>query len=204
MNFNVVLSEMGVDRDTAKLYGPILGAELAKAGMTDPNELEDFLGQIAYESRMFTRTEEDLYYTQKRLLAIWPKRFTVDSAITYEKQPERIANHVYANRLGNGPETSGDGWRYRGRGLIQVTGKHNHWKATQALNQDFVNFPDLMSEPTWAVRSAINFWQSKGLKDEALADDVVSVTQQINGGTHGMEERKKLTLLAREALKELR
>ncbi len=204
-NFNVVLSEMGVDRDTAKLYGPILGTELARSGMTDPNELEDFLGQVAHESGMFKRTVENLNYDAKGLLKTWPNRFTHATANGYSRLPEKIANHVYANRLGNGSEESGDGWKYRGRGLIQVTGKANYANVGKILNNpDLLDFPELLAGPSQAVQSAIAFWQAKGLKDEALADDVLSVTKQINGGTHGLEERKRLTLLARKALKELR
>ncbi|WP_226986797.1 glycoside hydrolase family 19 protein [Chlorobaculum tepidum] len=152
--------------------------------------------------------EEKLSYSAARLMKVWPKRFpTLAIAEKYERNPEKLANYVYANRIGNGPESSGDGYRFRGRGLIQLTGRSNYESASKALGIDLLNHPDQLTEPAVAAMSAAWFWASHGLNE--LADDrtgdndledFTTITKIINGGTVGLQERFKLFKAAETAL----
>lgn len=157
-----------------------------------------FLAQVGHESGQFRTLVESLTYsTAARLMKVFPKRFpTLASAAPYVKNPQGLANFVYANRLGNGDAASGDGFRYRGRGLIQLTGKSNYIAAGKAIGVDLVNHPDSLVEPPYAALSAAWFWQSHGLN--ALADDKTGdsdledfreITRRINGGYVGLQER---------------
>ena len=136
------------------------------------------------------------------MVTVWPSRFpTFDIANQYARQPEKIANRVYSNRIGNGPEESGDGWRYRGRGIIQITGRENYEKLSDALGQNFLGEPDLLLEPRWAVMSAGWFWNSRRLNEVADQKDWNLMTRRINGGLHGLSDRilrteRVLTLLS--------
>lgn len=167
-----------------------------------------FLAQVGHESNQFNRLEENLNYSAPRLREVFARYFPDDAtARRYERQRERIANRVYADRLGNGPEDSGDGWKYRGRGLIQVTGKSNYRDAGTELGLPLVDRPELLQDPANAVMSACWFWKSRGLN--ALADhapganddtDFRKITKAINGGLAGLEERRQIWLRARQAL----
>jgi putative chitinase len=150
-----------------------------------------FLAQIAQESGRLRRLEENLNYSAKGLLAIWPKRFTEPLALAYARKPEKIANRVYADRLGNGPEESGDGWKYRGRGFIQLTGKSNYRAFEQASCHQVVNCPDWLLEPEPAAESAAWFFASRGLNEIADTDDIDRVSKLVNGGAHGLAERRE-------------
>lgn len=159
-----------------------------------------FLAQVAHESSFFARTEENLRYSADALLRVFPRRFKeLETAARYALQPERIANRVYADRLGNGSEESGDGWRYRGMGLIQLTGKANHdayWAHAKAIGAG----PDALAGPPHAALSAGWFWAVNGVNALADADDVEAVTRLVNGGTHGLAQRRALTERAKAAL----
>ncbi len=150
-----------------------------------------FIAQVAHESAGFTATRENLNYSAKALRALFGRYFpTDDQAALYERKPEQIANRVYANRMGNGDEQSGDGWNYRGRGLIQLTGKANYQTLSTALGVDVVRTPDLVaSDATMAVRSALWFWQHNNLNALADADQLQAITRRINGGLNGLTER---------------
>lgn len=149
-----------------------------------------FLGQCAHESANFTRLEENLNYSAEALMRTWPRRFpTLESAKPYHRNPEKIANRVYGGRLGNGPEASGEGWLYRGRGIIQLTGKTNYTLASDALREDFIHSPDLVLAPRWAILTAGWYWNKRQLNKEADANDIVAMTQKINGGTVGLQDR---------------
>ena len=159
-----------------------------------------FLAQVAHESGQLRTLEESLYYsTAKRLCQVWPKRFPTEAAAApYARNPEGLANRVYALRIGNGDVASGDGWRYRGRGLKQLTGRANYKEAGSALGVDLVRSPDRLKEPVLAARSAAWFWQSRGcnpLADDTSGDDddadFVAITKLINGGTIGLKERRE-------------
>jgi putative chitinase len=159
-----------------------------------PNRIAAFIAQLAHESGDFRRTEENLNYSWTALRKTWPGRFTSDAmAEPYHRQPERIANVVYAGRYGNGAEASGDGWRYRGRGLIQLTFHDNYTAYSQAIAEpSILSAPDQVAEPRHAALSACWFWQSHGLNPIADAGDQAAFNQisyKINGGWNGKEDR---------------
>ncbi len=164
-----------------------------------------FIAQIAHESAQFTRLVEGLSYSVRGLMTTWPQRFPTERvAQPFARNPEKLANYVYANRLGNGPPESGDGWRYRGRGLIQVTGKANYTAAGAALGLPLVAQPAMLERPTDAVRSAAWFWQSRHLNELADADSLdafEAITRRINGGLTGLADRVVLWHKAQEALR---
>lgn len=179
-----------------------------KYAITSKPRIAAFLGQTGHESGQFNILQENLYYSAARLMKVWPKRFpTLAIAQQYEKNPTRLANHVYANRIGNGPESSGDGYKYRGRGLIQLTGRSNYASAAQALGIDLLNNPDRLIEPPVAALSAAWFWASRGLNeladdrtDDNDLEDFTTITRRINGGTVGLQERFRLFKQAEQVL----
>lgn len=179
-----------------------LNAAAHRFGIDQPLELAHWLAQCAHESGGFTRLVENLNYSGEGLRSTWPKRFPGQTADAYARQPERIANRVYADRLGNGPEASGDGWRYRGRGIIQLTGRDNYARTSRALYSDdrLVERPELLQEPGPAALSAGFYWQSRDIGRLALLDDVTAVTRAVNGGTHGLLDRERWLKLARAVL----
>jgi len=154
-----------------------------------------FLAQVMHESGQCKTLSENLNYTAPRLMVVWPSRFpNIGVARQYEKNPQKLANKVYANRLGNGDEASGDGWKYRGKGLIQLTGKDNYIRIGKDIGLDLVNNPDLLLQPNGAALSTASFWSSKKLNYQAdlntnLSFDNISVA--INGGKIGLDERRK-------------
>lgn len=159
-----------------------------------------FLAQVAHESGRFSAIEENLNYRADRLLAVFPSHFTQQEAQAYARQPSRIASRVYARRLGNGDEASGDGWRYRGRGLIQITGRDNYRDCGGALGVDLLADPDRLLEPDLAALSAGWFWHAKGLNASADTGDFSRITLRINGGMNGQPERLALWASAKAAL----
>ncbi|WP_205894903.1 glycoside hydrolase family 19 protein [Metapseudomonas otitidis] len=175
--------------------------------LTTPARQSAFLAQAAHESYGFTRLTENLNYSATGLAATWPGRFRgADGqpnalARALHRRPEAIANVVYANRMGNGPEASGDGWRYRGRGLLQITGRAQYQRCGAALGLPLVEQPDLLAQPEPAVLSAAWFWQVNGLNELADAGDFEAITRRINGGLNGLAERRALWVKFREALK---
>jgi len=147
-----------------------LNRAMARFGIDTAQRAAAFIAQIAEESGQLNRLEENLSYSAKRLTQVWPSRFpTLDAAQAYARAPEKLANFVYAGRLGNGDTASGDGWRYRGRGLLQISGRANYAAAAKALGNPYEDNPDLLATPPHAALSAAQFWQAKGLN--ALADD---------------------------------
>ncbi len=188
-----------------------LNAAMARFEINTPPRIAAFLAQIAHESAETTRLTEGLYYTSaKRLCAVWPKRFpTTASAVPYIKNPEKLANFVYANRGGNGDVSSGDGYRYRGRGLFQLTFRDNYRLAGEALNLPLIEDPDQATLPGIAALTAASYWQRLGLN--ALADhqpgdddvkDFVEISIRINGGRVGLAERKRYWARAQKTLAE--
>lgn len=165
-------------------------------------ELAAFLAQCAHESQGFTRTSENLYYTSAdRVLDMWPTRFRSKDEITpYLRNPQGLANRVYAGRFGNGDEGSGDGWRYRGHGLLHVTWKENLQACLRDLYGDATLDPDRLEEPTGAARSAGWFWWKKRCASPATRGAFAAVTKIINPSAAGGRERAALYLRARTAL----
>ena len=160
-----------------------------QANGIDSNERRAaFLAQISVESGDLQNTRENLNYSAERLHQVWPKRFpTIASAQPYAHNPEALGNHVYANRLGNGDEASGDGYRYRGRGLMQTTGRDNYRAA------GFENRPDDLADPTTAANSAAQFWSTNGLNPRTATvlprGAFNDITQTVNGGQNGSDAR---------------
>lgn len=151
-----------------------------------------FIGQCIHESGTFKMLRENLNYSAESLHRVWPSRFpTVESAQPYHRNPDKIANKVYGGRMGNGPEETGEGALYCGRGLIQLTGKDNYRMAGDALGEDLVSSPDLVCGPKYAALTAGWFWNKRGLNKEADAKDYVGMTKKINGGTIGLDDRIK-------------
>ncbi len=150
-----------------------------------------FFAQIAHECGGFRVLEENLNYSAGRLRKIFPTRFKTDAiAENFARKPDQIANKVYANRIGNGPESSGDGWRFRGRGLIQLTGRANYEKYGPLAGVDIVVEPDLAQEPATALKLAAAFWNSKELNELADQNHIKTITRRINGGLNGLQDRK--------------
>jgi putative chitinase len=179
-------------------WAQALNPALDQFAINTKARLCSFLAQTGYESAQYNRLSESLYYkTALRLMAVWPKRFpTQDSAAPYVANEEKLANFVYANRLGNGDVDSGDGFRFRGRGIIQITGRSNYTDAGTALGVDLSSDPDLLLDKNTAAMAAAWFWSSRGLN--ALADDMTDdndledfteITKRINGGTVGIQDR---------------
>lgn len=185
--------------DASAWAGP-LSAAMQEFGITTPVRRAAFLAQLAHESRELTAVSENLNYSAEGLLKTFPKYFTPETAKDYAKKPQQIANIVYSNRMGNGSPASGDGWLYRGRGPIQLTGRENYRRAEAALGCALELHPDLASDPVIGARIAAWFWASKGLNEKSDKGDFVAITKTINGGTHGLTERTALWERAKRVL----
>jgi putative chitinase len=160
-----------------------------KYDISTPKRQAYFIGQCMHESGGFKQLKENLNYSAKGLMATWPSRFPdIDTAEKYERNPEKIANKVYSGRMGNTED--GDGAKYIGRGLIQLTGKENYANCGNAIGVDLVANPDLLSTPKYAALSAGWFWNRRGLNALADADDIDTITKRINGGLIGIADRK--------------
>lgn len=172
-----------------------------------PQRVAAFLAQIAHESAGLTMLEENLNYSDMTMAAVWPNRFAVKNpdgkykldekgkkipnafAKALHRKPQLIANTVYSNRMGNGTIESGDGWKHRGMGAKQLTGKDNHKRCGDYLGVDFVANPEKLLEPEYAIRSAGWFWKTNNLNRFADAGDIKGMTKAINGGLIGIEDR---------------
>jgi putative chitinase len=173
-----------------------------KYQINTPKRQACFLGQTMHESGLFKFTRENLNYSARALMNTWPSRFPdIETASQFERQPEKIANKVYSGRLGNTED--GDGAKYIGRGLIQVTGKENYTHCGEALGVDLIAEPQLLEEPRYAALSAGWFWNKKGLNalaDEGTKDSFEVMTKRINGGLLGIDDRKSKMIEALKAL----
>jgi putative chitinase len=200
-----LLTAVGV-KDPAKWLQAVIDT-CVEFEINTPRRIAGFLAQTSHESGGYTMLSENLNYKAATLAACWPNRFAVMGADKKPKKengkniptavansiagkPELIANLVYSSRMGNGPAESGEGWKYRGRGLKQLTGKYNYTKCGEALNLDLVGNPDLLLEPMAAARSAGWFWKTNNLSSFADNGDILGMTKKINGGTIGLAERQ--------------
>lgn len=172
-----------------------LDADAAAFGVTSLLRRAHLMAQLAHESGGFTRMLENLNYSEPRIGQVWPR--LAPRAHELAHNPQKLGDAAYAGRFGNGNEHSGDGFRFRGRGLIQLTFKDNYRERGHAIGLDLVSHPDLAAEPHTASKLALSFWQHAGCNALADADDVEGVTRKINGGTNGLAERKELTLKAK-------
>jgi putative chitinase len=162
-----------------------------KYGINTEKRQAAFIGQCMHESGGFKLLEENLNYSAKALMNTWPSRFpTEEMANQYARNPEKIANKVYGGRMGNADESSGEGWKYRGRGIKQLTGKENYQRCSEALGVDLVENPDLLLDPKYATLSAGWFWNKHNLNDLADKSDIETMTKRINGGLLGLDARK--------------
>jgi putative chitinase len=160
-----------------------------------------FIGQCAHESANFKTLEENLNYKPEALMRVWPSRFPdLPTAMKYAHNQEAIANKVYGGRMGNGVEETGDGWKYHGRGLIQLTGKENYANCGSGIGVDLLNNPNLLNTPQYAAMSAAWFWNKKGLNALADAGDYETMTKRINGGLIGLDDRKAKIAKAEQIL----
>ncbi len=175
--------------DLDRFAGPLAGC-CAEWGIDTGLRQAAFLAQLAHESGQLRALVENLNYSAEALLRVFPRHFDAGQAATYARQPQRIAARAYANRMGNGDETSGDGWRYRGRGLIQITGHDNYAACGTAIGLDLIAQPELLEQPGPAARSAAWFWHNHDLNRLADARDIEAITRRINGGLTGLEDRK--------------
>lgn len=169
-----------------------LDANLARFGVTSPLRIAYLMGQLAEESASFTTLTENLYYSSAaRIAAVWPR--LAGRADSLARNPAALANAAYAHINGNGDEASGDGYRYRGRGLIQITGRANYEAADRALGFGLKLHPELAAEPGHAALVALWFWQSHRCNEAADRDDIRAVTRQINPALAGLAARAALT-----------
>jgi putative chitinase len=199
----------GIKRELALQWLPHVQNAMARFGIETERQVAAWLAQTAHESGGYTALVENLNYRAATMAACWPARFGVKNpdgtwakdakgarvpnkfALALERQPEQIANVVYSSRMGNGPVESGEGWKYRGRGLKQLTGKENYTRCSKALELDLVGNPDLLLQPQGAALSAAWFWATNKCGPLADAGDFVGLTKRINGGTIGLPDREK-------------
>lgn len=158
-------------------------------GINTTKRLAMFFAQLDHESGL-KPISENLNYSSQGLIKTFPKYFTKDNASLYEKQPQKIANKVYSSRMGNGTESSGDGWKYRGRGFIQLTGKNNYTMLSTDTRIDFVSNPDLLLEEANAMISALWYWNKNNLNKYSDNSDVKGATKVINGAYNGLLDRE--------------
>ena len=167
-----------------------LNETFARFEISTPIRQASFIGQCGHECGSFKVLEENLNYRAETLMKLWKSRFpTIEVANEYARNPKKIANKVYASRMGNRDESSGDGYRFRGRGCIQLTGHANYFHAGQACGEDFVMNPDLVATPKYAAMTAGWFWSTHKLNQYADGSDFLMMTKKINGGTIGLQDR---------------
>lgn len=165
-----------------------------KYEITTRLRLAHFMAQIEHESGL-KPIGENFNYSESRLKVVFSKYFREEGmAKSYARKPKKIASRVYANRMGNGDEASGEGWKYRGRGFIQLTGKNNYSELSKYTGIDYVNNPDLLFNEADAMIAALWFWEKRNLNKYADQNNLKEVTRRINGGYNGLEERKELLL----------
>ncbi len=184
-----------------ELYLDPINKAFEEFEINTPKRMAAFIAQVGHESGQLNFVRENLNYKAESLTKVFRKYFpTLEEAQKYDRNPEKIANKVYASRMGNGDESSGDGFKYRGRGLIQVTGKSNYESCGKSLGEDLNKTPEYLETPDGAVRSAGWFWNRNKLNVKADASDTKGITKTINGGFNGLEEREHLYDLAIETL----
>ena len=178
----------------AGVFVPVLNTAMNRYQIVGSKRVAAFIAQVGHESGQLTRLVENLNYSADVLRMTWPSRFDVDLASAVARKPAQIANIAYSNRMGN--TATGDGWKYRGRGLIHITGKNNYRECGEALGLDLIAHPELLEKPQHACMSAAWFWATNGLNTLADAGTFEAITQGVNGGQNGAADRQ--TLYAKE------
>jgi putative chitinase len=184
----------------ASVYAGPLDAAMVRFSIDTPKRAPKFLAQVARESAQLICVEESLNYSAAGLMGEWPGHFDLQTAAAYAHQPQKIANRAYASRMGNGDEASGDGWKYRGRCLLQITGKDGYKACGEALGLDLVTNPDLLLQPDNAALAAAWYWCSRGLN--ALADTGAfnEITHRITGSFNDVQVRNDFLVVALKTL----
>lgn len=194
-----LLEALGIRHATAQAWLPHLRHAAHRYHIdTTPRRLAAWLATIAHESARLTRTVENLNYSAEGLAATWPARYADitgqpnATALRIARKPEQIANLTYAGRMGNGTAGSGHGWKYRGRGLIQITGLDNYAASGEALGLDLIDHPEQLEQPHYAALSAAEWWARKGCNQLADTGDMAAITRRVNGGLNGLDDRLRL------------
>lgn len=198
INKNNLSKALNISLEKAAIWHPVIQETLDTYSINTEKRVCMFIAQCAHESGSFSFLQENMDYSAIRMAEVWPSRFRGPDgrpnaiALTLAHHPKELANTIYANRMGNrGPET-GDGWNYRGRGLIQITGLDNYKSLGDAWDMNLLGNPDLLLEPKYASLSAGWFWDKKNLNSYADVDDIVNCTKVINGGTVGLDDRQRI------------
>ena len=191
------------DREVDEWYDAMIEM-FPKYGITTKNRVAGFLAQTAHESANYKTITENLNYSAKGLDAIFGKYFTRRgiSPKNYHREPAKIANHIYANRMKNGDTASGDGWRFRGGGILQLTGRHNYTAFGKSVNMTAEDATDYVRTKQGAIESACWFWRTNNINKHCDNNDIITMTKRINGGTIGLADRKKHYAHALEVLGE--
>lgn len=200
MDWLAILLRCGVRAATAQVWAPTFTKVIPHPGVFSAGvmELDDFMGQVLHESNKLERLVEDLRYSATRLTEVWPSRFpTVAVAAPFAHNPEALANHTYGGRLGN--VRPGDGWRFRGRGLVQVTGRANYRMLAAKTGLPLEDQPELLEGREMALRASLIWWERS--VPDAFMGDIERVTKAVNGGRHGLADRQALTVAAGKAIK---
>ena len=182
----------------AGVFVPALNTGMNRYQIIGTKRIAAFIAQVGHESGQLTCLVENLNYSADALCKTWPSRFGTELAKAVERKPEQIANIAYGNRMGN--TAPGEGWKYRGRGLIQITGKNNYRACAEALGADLIAQPELLEKPQHGCMSAAWFWATNGLNTLADAGKFEAVTQRINGGQNGTADRQALYARALKVL----
>jgi putative chitinase len=198
LQLKLIVPTLTVEKAAATLKGLLPAVEYAE--LNTPARQGGFIAQCAHESRGFSVFTENLNYSAAGLRTTFRKYFTEEQAHAFERHPERIGNKVYANRLGNGNEASGDGYRFRGRGAIQCTGKDKYLILSKLFGVDFIANPELLATPEYACLSAAWYWKDRKINVFADAKDIRNMTLAVNGGLNGFDERKEYYARAKTVL----
>ena len=182
----------------AGIFVPVLNTAMNRYQIVGAKRIAAFVAQVGHESGHLTRLVENLNYTADALRMTWPSRFDAGLASATARKPEQIANIAYGKRMGN--TAPGDGWKYRGRGLIQITGQNNYRVCGEALGLDLIAQPELLEKPQHACMSAAWFWAANGLNSLADAGKFGAIIQRINGGQNGAADRQALYVRALKVL----
>jgi len=186
------LAQLIPDNDYVEYWHNAMEKCFPDYDIDSPHRIAAFVAQCAHESGGFVFLKENLNYRAESLVRVWPKYFKdLATAKQYAHNQEAIANRAYANRMGNGPESSGDGYRFCGRGLIQLTGRSNYQAFADSIETDINDIPAYLATFEGAVQSACWFWETNNLNKWADLGDIVTLTKKINGGTLGLEERQQ-------------
>lgn len=197
-DWNRVLIACNVKPSVAAMWSQVFADTIKDDTFSQgESEIDDFLGQILHESDGLQHLTEQMHYSAERLTVVWPSRFpTVNDARPYANNPEALANKVYGGRMGN--NEPGDGWRYRARTPLGITGKDNYQWLGDLLGQDLVSLPELLEQPRYALEACIAWWEGK--IPDTMIGDIEKITKRVNGGLIGLVDREERTRRAQEAL----